>query len=92
MISAFLLAFSGLVVPASAPDAAYSSSPIAHMKGHATLPAVRKNKQRSKVSTGCHPDSTKGRSCRHSKAMAEELSRKTPSAEVVRAPGMERGE
>ena len=91
MISAFLLAFSGLVVPAPAPEATYASSTIAHMKGHSTLPTI-KHKGRSKVSAACHPDPAKSRGCRHRQIMTEAISSNTISVKIDLVPPMESAE
>lgn len=61
------------------------------MKGHST-PSASKSNGRSKVSAACHPDPTKGRSCRHNQTMAETVGHKTASAGVDRATATESAE
>ncbi|SFG39888.1 hypothetical protein SAMN05518801_12228 [Novosphingobium sp. CF614] len=75
MISAFLLALATLSGPAAAPDAAYASDTIRHLKGHPSLPAAPANQARKTANAACHPDPGKGRVCRHRQAQADETSR-----------------
>lgn len=65
MISALLLAVAGLSTPAAATFPAYGADTVRALKGHAALPKGATQARTASTANTCHPEPTKGRTCRH---------------------------
>ncbi|MCJ2176970.1 hypothetical protein [Novosphingobium album (ex Hu et al. 2023)] len=79
MISAFLLAIAGLSATPASAYPAYGTDTVRSLKGHPSLPVAAKAEKSAATQAKCHPEPSKGRTCRHHVAQTKQERQNAPA-------------